>query len=190
MSLSRCTPYDNNMIALMLKKEGISVSPVTIWRLKKLLKETSSINALQRSGPTHKLSSKLDLIEASMREDDEATASQLQLLQDKLQLSQISLSTIRKERQDLRWTYKRAAYCQVIQSINVEKRFNWAKAHANNDFCDVIWTDETIVMLDSHKRLRSQVKPSNQRELVDGVEKFWKTDVEKCRKVVRNGRSC
>ena len=130
LSLSSLPYYSNNAVAKLLKREGISVSPVTVWRLKKHLKETSSIKALQRSGPTWKLSSKLDLIQTFMRGNSEATASQLQ---DEFQLD-TSLSTIRKARRKLGWTYKGAAYCQIIRQVNVKKRFDWAKEHLYDDF--------------------------------------------------------
>ena len=85
-----------------------------------------------------------------MKNDDETTAAQVR---DKLQLQNILLSTIYRARQELGWTYKRAAYCQLIRHINVKKRFDWAVEHVNDDFHDVIFTDETSVMLESHRRL-------------------------------------
>ena len=99
----------NPHIAELLKDEGLSTSRVTVWRLRKRLEETLSITPSQRPGPHVKLASKLDIIERSMREDDETTAAQLQ---EKMQ--DVSLSTIKKARRDLGWTYRTAAYCQLI----------------------------------------------------------------------------
>ena len=36
--------------------------------------------------------------------------------------------------------------------MNQEKRLKWAREHLQDDFRDVIWTDETTVQLESHKR--------------------------------------
>ena len=42
--------------------------------------------------------------------------------------------------------------CQLIRTVNKEKRYNWAVANKDNEFEDVIYTDECSVQLETHKR--------------------------------------
>ena len=41
---------------------------------------------------------------------------------------------------------------QMIRAVNKEKRFAWAQANKDDNFEDIIWTDETSVQLESHRR--------------------------------------
>ena len=52
----------------------------------------------------------------------------------------------------LGWTYRGSRYCQLICQANKEKRLDWARAHLHDDFEDVVWSDETTVQLECHKR--------------------------------------
>ena len=94
-------------------------------------------------------------IESQMEDDDETTASQLQTLLSSKGCS-LSLSTIQRSRSRMGWTFRGSAYCQLIRDVNKEKRLVWAQenltAALTNDFKDVIWTDETSVQLESHRR--------------------------------------
>ena len=87
-----------------------------------------------------------------MQADDEATAVQIRsyLLRHDHRL--LSLSTILRGRRELGWTYRGSAYCQLIRQANKEKRLDWARAHLHDDFEDVVWSDETTVQLECHKR--------------------------------------
>ena len=86
-----------------------------------------------------------------MREDDETTAIQLfYLLQTKGY--SISLTTIFRCRNSLGWTFRGSAYCQLIREANKTKRLDWARAHINDKFEDVVWTDESTVQLETHRR--------------------------------------
>ena len=85
-----------------------------------------------------------------MREDDETTATQLQAkLADHGMY--VSLVTILRNRRLLGWIYRGSAYCQLIRSVNKEKRLEWARNHLHDNFNDVIWTDETSVQLEAHR---------------------------------------
>ena len=56
---------------------------------------------------------------------------------------------------DLTTLYTGSAYCQLIRSRNKEKRVTWAEKYldeAEDGFSDVIWTDETTVQIETHKR--------------------------------------
>ena len=96
-----------------------------------------------------------EIIETAMRDDDESTAKELQ---QKLSNAghQLSLSTTLRCRTELGWTRRRTAYCQMIRHENKAKRLAWARASVHEaeagGFLDVIWTDETSVQLESHRR--------------------------------------
>ena len=88
-----------------------------------------------------------------MQADDETTAVQLL---DLLRRSgiQISLSTVKCCRLSLGWTFHGTRYCQMVREPNKLKRLDFAnKCLAENEtFDDVIWTDETSVQLECHRR--------------------------------------
>ena len=47
------------------------------------------------------------------------------------------------------------AYCQMIRETNKVKRLSWAREHlheAKQGFLDVIFTDETSIQMESHRR--------------------------------------
>lgn len=89
-----------------------------------------------------------------MEQDDETTAYQLyRMLQERG--VDISLRTVLRCRTALGWTFRGSSYCQLIRNINKGKRLEWAKEflhEAESGFNDVIWTDETSVQLESHRR--------------------------------------
>ena len=114
----------------------------------KCFKEHGTIARKPGSGLTLKLSPTiLQLIESAMREDDETTATQLQA---KLTAHgcYVSLTTILHNRRQLGWIYRGSAYCQLIRNENKQKQLEWARANHNNNFDDVIWSDESSIVTD------------------------------------------
>ena len=104
------------------------------------------------SGLPPKLSPAIQkLIEDVMRVDDETTATQLQAILADRNIY-VSLATIVRNRCQLGWIYRGSAYCQLIRDANKEKRLQWAQAHLHDTFDDVIWSDETTVQLENHRR--------------------------------------
>ncbi len=91
------------------------------------------------------------IVEEQMRKDDETTASQLFKLLI-VKGHPLSLRTILRCRTDLGWTFRGSAYCQLIRHPNKVKRLEWARKYKEDDFTDVIWTDECSVQLESHRR--------------------------------------
>ena len=90
-----------------------------------------------------------------MRCDDETTTVQLQ----KILLEKghpLSLNTILTSREKLGWTFRRSAYCQIIREENKAKHLQWAKDHieeyTSSGFEDVLWTDESTIQMESHRR--------------------------------------
>ena len=57
-----------------------------------------------------------------------------------------------RNRHQLGWTYRGSAYCQLIRQQNKVKRVDWARANLHDDFENVIWSDETTVQLETHRR--------------------------------------
>lgn len=80
-------------------------------------------------------------------DDDEARAVQIHsyLLRHDHRL--LSLSTILRGRCELGWTYRGSVYYQLIHQVNKEKQLEWARAHLQEYFEDVVWLDETTVQL-------------------------------------------
>ena len=66
----------------------------------------------------------------------------------------VSLSTVKRARQELGWVSTTPRYCQLIREANKEKRLKWPEEQiANNEkFDDVIFTDECSVQIDVHRR--------------------------------------
>ena len=136
----------------ILYREGINTCRQTVWRLKRHIRVHNSIDPLPKSGrPTKLTSDVLKIIDDAMEKDDETTAKQLVA---ELRDAGITASrtTVLKGRRTLGWTTRGAAYCQMIRAVNREKRLKWALENLNTNFDDVIWTDETTVQLETHRR--------------------------------------
>ena len=142
-------------IQRMLQEEGIRVSRVGIWKFLRLYKATGSVSRREGSGRPSKITHEVKLlVEQQMVQDDETTAYQIhKLLIEKG--FRISISTILRCRQELGWTFRGSAYCQLIRSCNKEKRLEWARQYideAEDGFTDVIWSDESSIQIETHKR--------------------------------------
>ena len=137
---------------MLFDEEGIVTTRQGIARFLKVYCETGSIDQRPGSGRKTKASTEVrQIVEEQMRKDDETTAVQLHhLLETKGY--KLSFSTILRCRKALGWTYRGSAYCQLIRDANKEKRASWARQHFGDDFENVIWTDETTVQLESHRR--------------------------------------
>jgi len=93
----------------------------------------------------------VEIVESKMREDDITTAYQLHALL-LLHSCNISKRTVLCCHSQLGWTFRGSAYCQLIRHTNKVKRLEWAREHLNDSFDNVVWTDECLVQLESHKR--------------------------------------
>ena len=54
-----------------------------------------------------------------------------------------------------------SAYCQLIRAANKQKRVEWARNYLNevkDGFEDVIWSGESSIQLEAHKRFCYQKK--------------------------------
>ena len=55
-------------------------------------------------------------------------------------------------REQLGWTFRGSAYCQLIRNVNKEKRLLWALQHQNDRFENVIFSDEASIQLETHRK--------------------------------------
>ena len=144
-------------IAKRLLSEGMVASRQGIHQILKRYVLTGSIGRKEGSGRRSKVTEAIKvLVENQMREDDETSALQLhRLLHSKGHY--LSIRTVLRCRQALGWTFRGSAYCQIIREANKVKRCEWATANINealdtNGFDDVIWSDESIIQLETHRR--------------------------------------
>ena len=86
-----------------------------------------------------------------MQDDDETTALQLHALLVSRGY-QISKKIILRYCTALGWTFHSSAYCQLIRESNKIKRLEWARQHLQDNFDNVVWTNECSVQLEMHKR--------------------------------------
>ena len=92
-----------------------------------------------------------------MDKDDETTSVQLlKLLRDNG--IQLSLVTILRCRSSLGWTFRGSAYCQLIRDVNKVKRLDWCKANSEDNFENVIFTDECSIQMETHRRFACRRK--------------------------------
>ena len=142
----------SRIVECLVLEEGIRVSRQGVRQFLKRFSLYKTIARKPGSGLPPKLSPAVqELIEDAMRKDDETTATQLQALLAS-QSIYMSLATIVRSRLELGWTYRGSAYCQLIRQANKQKRCDWAQTYLHDDFENVIWTDETTVQLEAHRR--------------------------------------
>ena len=86
-----------------------------------------------------------------MTDDDETTAKEL-----KKMLAEnghhVCETTALKCRTGLGWTRLGSAYCQMIREVNKDKRLEWARKNKGDDFSNAIFSDETTVQIETHRR--------------------------------------
>ena len=123
-----------------------------ILKFLKKFKETGCIQRRPGSGRPSKISAEIkEIVEEQMRADDETTATQLHHLLEQPGYN-ISLRTVLRCRSVLGWTFRGSAYYQLIRDVNKQKRLARARQYVSDDFSNVIWTDESSVQLESHRR--------------------------------------
>ena len=148
---SKCyKPY--TIANLMKENDEISVSRYGVAKFLKVYQTTGTIERRPGSGRMSSITWKIkELVEGKIKEDDETTATQLHSMLADNGIT-ISLRTVLRCRTTLGWTFRGSAYCQLICQVNKEKRLLWAQQHTTKAFDDVIFTDETTVQLENHRR--------------------------------------
>ena len=152
-----------NNVLKELAKEGIKPCRQTVWRFKCHYQKYGSIAPLPKSGRRTKLTNDVqEIIERTMQNDDETTLKEIAgILANRGY--KMSVRTVLKGRRLLGWTTRGAAYCQLIRQRNKEKRVAWAREHVNDDFTNVVWSDETTVQLETHRRFCCRKKGQKPR---------------------------
>ena len=147
--------YKAPSIQKLLKDEGVFVSRVSIWKFLCRYKKTGTIARQEGSGRKTLLTRQIQgVVEEQMQKDDETTAYQLHKILSEKGVN-VSSRSILRWRKQLGWTFRGSAYCQLIRHENKEKRLRWAKEYLNESedgFDDVIWTDESSIQCETHKR--------------------------------------
>ena len=142
----------SKIVEFLALEDGISISRHSVRLFLKRYKDRGTIARKQGSGCPLKLSPAIQqIIESAMQEDDETTATQLQARLATHRIY-VSLATILRSRQQLGWVYRGSAYCQLIRTVNKQKRLDWAHANIHDNFDNVIWSDESSFQLDTHRR--------------------------------------
>ncbi len=145
-----------SQILSAMRVEGIFTCRQTVARFIKRFVARGTISRKEGSGRPSKITDRvLELVEVQMRAEDETTATQLHVLLTSHGVC-ISLSTILRSRTMLGWTFRGSKYCQLIRHVNKFKRFLWGMRYLPEalacGFENVIWSDETTVQLESHRR--------------------------------------
>ena len=143
-------------IARCLSEEGITASRMGIHKFLRKYTTSGSIARRQGSGRRSKLTDDIKkLVDEKMHEDDETTAMQLHQMLT-VRGYAISKMTVLRCRTALGWTFRGSSYCQLIRESNKGKRLDWALEYkdeaAADGFQDVVWTDESSIQLETHRR--------------------------------------
>ena len=155
VALKQSGVTSSGIVVQILENEGITTSAQTVRRFYIRYCQSGSIARRRGSGrPTILTDGVLQTIDQTMRENGETTAADLQRFFEFHQHEgiEISLTTIQRGRRHLGWTFHGSAYCQLIRDVNKQKRLEWARVYLHNNFENVIWSDETSVQLETHKR--------------------------------------
>ena len=143
------------VVVQRLKDEGLTATRQGLWKIYRNVDTTGSITRRPGSGRESVLTGKIRaIIEGQMQSDDETTAIQLQALLVSHGHT-LSLSTILRCRQQLGWTFRGSAYCQLVCTANKEKCLKFARDYlheAETGFNNVIFSDETSIQLETHRR--------------------------------------
>lgn len=125
-----------------LEKEGIVASREGIHKFLAKFKSSGCLLRRPGSGRPLKTTSEIKaIVNDQMKEDDETSAHQLHAMLTRKGY-QISIRTVLRCRSSLGWTFRGSAYCQLIRSVNKLKRLEWARQYKDDEFLDVIYTDE------------------------------------------------
>ena len=150
--------YSLRDIQRRLREEETEVTLRSLQRLRHKFQRFHTVNDLaKRRKPRLLTKEMMNTIEQSLKSDDELTARKLKakLAEEFHSLPNVSLATIKRCRKELGWVCTRPHYCQLIREANKEKRKKWYKIQLDNNeqFQNVVFTDECTVQLDHHGRL-------------------------------------
>ena len=138
-------------------KEKIFISKVTIYAIiKKYRVHHTCADLPKPQCKTILNKDQVRFIDKAMENNDKLTGRQLhELLLEIWPDLQISISTIKRVKRMLGWVCSRPKYCQLVRELNKLRRVEWCTEQiaAQEDFGNVIFTDECSIQLDNHGRL-------------------------------------
>ena len=87
-----------------------------------------------------------------MKNNDETTSTELSRLVNSQFNVSFSTSKVKESRKRLGWVTSKTKYCQMVRDYNKVKRLEYARKciETNDQFDDVIWSDECNIQLDSN----------------------------------------
>ena len=151
------TGYSVAAIQQRLKEEDVVITKRSLYRLVKKFKEKGVYKDLPRRAQDKKLTTEmLSMINNELKENDEATARYLRaMLIEKYPELEVTISTVKRQRQALGWVNTRPHYCQLIRTLNKTKRLVWCREQlrVNENFSNIIFSDECTIQLEHHGRL-------------------------------------
>ena len=155
--------YKLAKIQQRLEEEGLTVSKKSLCLLIKKQQLTGSVSNKKAPKRDKKLADvHYKFIDAAMARNDELSAPKLHaLLKEEFLELVVSQSTVKRARRELGWVAKRTRYCALISTTNKEKRLDWCKSQQEKgdlEFEDVLWTDESTIQLESHRRVSFRKK--------------------------------
>ena len=136
-----------------MKSEGVQgLTRKTVYRILKKWDDHETIGNLpdplkERKNVTHDV---CDFIDMEMEKNDELSAKELtRLVNDRFSVT-FSQSKVKDLRRKLGWLCTKTQYCQLVREANRQKRLSYALKclEDNEQFDDVIWSDECNVQLD------------------------------------------
>lgn len=142
-------------ISRLLLRENLIVSRSYVQRTVKTFLLCGKLFRDRKNGRPNRLSSNQNIrriINNCMETNDEITANEIQLLLENHGYRRISKATINRIRRSIGWSLKSTRYCQMVRENNKPKILQWAQQQLNDNFQNVIWTDETSVIMEQYKK--------------------------------------
>ena len=147
-----------SQIVKILGDDDCQISRLSVRRFLRRFQERHSFaNAPLPGRPSEAVTPEvLDFIDAEMEKNDELTARKLgKKLQEQFGVN-FSESKVKRLRQKLGWVQTGTKYCQLIREANRAKRLEFFCLKCledNEQFDDVIFTDECSVHMEKHAKL-------------------------------------
>ncbi len=144
--------YKPSQILRILESEGVEISRVGLWKFLQRFKQNQTLSTASPQRKESVPMDVLDFIDTQMESNDELTSPRLQQLIEANFGLKFSCSKIKKLRRKLGWLATGSKYCQLVKEVNQPKRLEFAQRCLNNndDFDDVIFTDESSIQMEWH----------------------------------------
>ena len=140
----------------VLEEEGLKISKVAFLALLKKYRATGKVEDKPWARAPKKLTdAHYSFIDEALQQNDELTTAKLHdLLCIRFPDIEVSTATLKHARKELGWVTSTPKYCHLIRDNNKQKRLKWCKKMIDEreDFQDVIWTNESTVMIDPYSR--------------------------------------